>query len=97
MDTLHVIIDFNVHLCPEQRSDQPSSTTEHIPADIWGKPRKGKYTDVRHYLEDRKKGDPEFKEFCLKHSLREICSYLTDLFGWDVDEHSLGANLNRNR
>ena len=67
------------------------------PKDIWGIPKKGKYNQVREYIEDRKKGDPDFKEFCRQHSLREICSYLTDEFGWDVDEHSLGANLNRNR
>lgn len=67
------------------------------PKDIWGIPQKGKYNQVREYIKDRKKGDPEFKEYCQNHSLREICAYLTDEFGWDVDEHSLGANLNRNR
>jgi len=72
--------------------DKPKS-----PKDIWGIPQKGKYNQVREYIKDRKKGDPEFKEYCMSHSLREICAYLTEEFGWDVDEHSLGANLNRNR
>ena len=76
--------------------DEPKNASKS-PKDIWGIPSKGKYNQVRKYIEDRQKGDPEFKEFCLRHSLREICTYLTDEFGWDVDEHSLGANMNRNR
>ena len=79
---------------PEPEKPQPEPKS---PKDIWGIPSKGKYNQVRKYIEDRQKGDPEFKEFCLRHSLREICTYLTDEFGWDVDEHSLGANMNRNR
>ena len=78
-----------------QPIDEPQ--TSKSPKDIWGIPQKGKYNQVRKYIEDRKQGDPEFKEYCMRHSLREICSYLTDEFGWFVDEHSLGANLNRNR
>lgn len=76
---------------------QPEPQPAKSPKDIWGIPQKGKYNQVREYIEDRKKGDPQFKEYCKQHSLREICAYLTDEFGWFVDEHSLGANLNRNR
>ena len=65
------------------------------PTDVWGKPKEGKYSEVRRYIEERKKGDPEFKQFCHDHSLRDLCTRLTREFGWFVDEHSLGANLNR--
>ena len=79
---------------PEQEEAKPAHKS---PKDIWGVPQKGKYNQVREYIKDRKKGDPQFKEFCQGHSLREICSYLTDEFGWFVDEHSLGASINRHR
>lgn len=78
---------------PVEEHTQPAKT----PKDIWGIPQKGKYNQVREYIEERKKGDPEFREFYKGHSLREICTYLTNEFGWFVDEHSLGANINRNR
>jgi len=78
-------------ITPEPEETMPAKS----PKDIWGVPRKGKYNEVREYIEDRKKGDPQFREFCKNHSLREICAYLTNEFGWDVDEHSLGANINR--
>jgi len=83
--------DEQVMTVEEETSEKPETT------DIWGKPRKGKYSEVRRYLEERKKGDPAFKEFCRTHSLRDICTYLSKQFGWFVDEHSLGANINRNR
>lgn len=60
-------------------------------------PRKGKYTEVRRYIEERCKFDQEFKTFVENHSRVELCMRLTDEFGWDVDEHALGVNMNRNR
>ncbi len=81
---------------PEPAEPEPQPEPKS-PKDIWGIPQKGKYNQVREYMKARKKGDPEFRKYCQNHSLREICAYLTDEFGWDVDEHSLGANLNRNR
>lgn len=65
--------------------------------DILGIPRENKYTEVRRYIEERKRFDPEFSNYCRDHSLRSLCERLTKEFGWFVDEHSLGANLNRNR
>lgn len=85
---------------PEPQAQEPADEPEPQPQpaeDIWGIPRKGKYTEVRRYIDERKKGDPQFKDFCRNHSLRDLCAFLTEQFGWDVDEHSLGANLNRNR
>ena len=60
-------------------------------------PREGKYSEVRLYIEQRKRHDAEFKRYCQEHTLRNLCGRLSREFGWFVDEHSLGANLNRNR
>ena len=60
-------------------------------------PREGKYTEVRRYIEERKRFDAEFKNYCAEHSLRDLCHRLTNEFGWFVDENSLQKNLNRNR
>ena len=60
-------------------------------------PEKNKYSQVRIYIRERCRFDEEFKKFCQERSLRDLCARLTDEFGWFVDEHSLGANLNRNR
>ena len=65
--------------------------------DILGIPHEGKYTEVRRYIEERKRFDEEFKTYCNNQTLRDLCNRLTKEFGWFVDEHSLGANLNRNR
>ena len=60
-------------------------------------PAEGKYTEVRRYIEERQLNDPDFKIFCETHSRVELCQRLTDEFGWVVDDHSLGRNINRNR
>ena len=60
-------------------------------------PQEGKYTEVRKYIEERKRFDEEFKTYCLHHSLRDLCMRLSKEFGWFVDENSLQKNLNRNR
>ena len=58
-------------------------------------PQERKYSQVREYIKERKKYDPEFKQFCDTHSLRDLCTKLTREFGWFVDENSLSQNLNR--
>ena len=65
--------------------------------DILPIPRKGKYTEVRRYIEERCKFDEEFRDYVAHHSRVELCMRLTDEFGWDVDDHHLGVNMNRNR
>lgn len=60
-------------------------------------PKEGKYTKVREYIKERSRFDAEFKTFVQERSLRDLCSRLTKEFGWFVDEHSLGSNLNRHR
>ena len=60
-------------------------------------PQPNKYTQVRMYIKERQKYDEEFRKFYHTHTLRDFCSALSKLFGWHVDENSLGKNLNRNR
>lgn len=60
-------------------------------------PQPNKYTQVRIYINERQKYDEEFRNFYHTHTLRDFCSALSKLFGWHVDENSLGKNLNRNR
>jgi hypothetical protein len=59
-------------------------------------PQKGKYSEVRKYIEERKRSDEEFKQFCQYNSRRALCERLSKEFGWFVDEHSLGVNISRN-
>ena len=60
-------------------------------------PMEGKYSKVREYIKERSRFDAEFKTFVKDRSLRDLCTRLTKEFGWYVDEHSLGSNLNRHR
>ena len=77
---------------------EPVDTTKETSAEeLLGIPHKNKYTEVRKYIEERKRFDEEFKTFCVNHSLRDLCDRLTNEFGWLVDENSLQRNINRNR
>ena len=58
-------------------------------------PREGDYNGVRLYIEERKKYDEQFKDYCLRHNRKELCSFLTKEFGWFVDDKSLGRNIQR--
>ena len=80
------------------QSDIPSSpASDNRPEDILPIPKEGKYTKVREYIKERSRFDAEFKTFVQERSLRDLCSRLTKEFGWFVDEHSLGSNMNRHR
>ena len=59
-------------------------------------PREGDYNGVRLYIEERKKYDEQFKDYCLRHNRKELCSLLTKEFGWFVDDKSLGKNISWN-
>jgi hypothetical protein len=61
------------------------------------RPQKGRYNEVREYIEQRKKQDEVFKQYCLSHTRKELCERLSDEFGWEVDDHTLGVNLGRNK
>ena len=75
-----------------QPNDEPTAPNDILPI-----PHEGKYSEVRRYIEERKRFDEEFKSFCNNRSLRDLCGRLTEEFGWFVDENSLQKNLNRNR
>lgn len=86
------------HVHTNHPDAQPPHEVEDVAYEsVLDTPQEGKYTQVRIYIEERKRFDEEFKKFCAEHSLRDLCNRLTREFGWFVDEHSLGANLNRNR
>lgn len=60
-------------------------------------PKEGDYNAVREYIVLRKKYDKDFRVYWDSHTLKQNSIFLTEEFGWVVDEHSLGANLNRHR
>ena len=81
-------------------TNTPNAPTPHEVEDVAFEsvldiPHEGKYTEVRRYIEERKRFDAEFKRYCAEHSLRDLCNRLTNEFGWFVDENSLQRNLNR--
>lgn len=61
------------------------------------RPKEGNYNGVREYIEERKKIDDVFKEYCKSHSRKDLCARLSDEFGWFVDPHHLGVNEGRNK
>lgn len=88
--------------CPQQIEDvtparkeqkQPKKEQAYTPQI----PKENDYNAVREYVTERKKYDSEFRQSWENHTLKQNCIYLTKEFGWIVDEHSLGANLNRHR
>ena len=83
----------NIYATAEPKQEaQPTMPDNCIPI-----PADGKYTEVRRYIEERKLNDPDFKTYCDTHSRTELCQRLSREFGWVVDDHSLGRNINRNR
>jgi len=76
----------------DEQPKQESSVDDILPI-----PPKGKYTKVREYITERCRYDKEFKNYVDTHTRVDLCKRLTDEFGWDVDEHHLGVNMNRNR
>ena len=90
------------HACPSQVEDitptqkEPEcSKKEHAYAPPI--PKENDYNAVREYITERKKYDPEFRQNWENRTLKQNCISLSEEFGWIVDEHSLGANLNRHR
>lgn len=59
-------------------------------------PQKGNYNAVRIYVEERIAQDIIFKEYWNLHKWQEKADYLSSIFGWQIDEHSLMVNWNRN-
>ena len=100
---MHVIVDVNVRFVKESRSESKSSSTSPSPSSTTVDnytppiPRKGDYNAVREYVEERKKYDPVFLQYCKTHNRTELCNRLSDEFGWIVRVESYGKNVNRNR
>lgn len=83
---------------PQPAPDEHFVEAEDIESEpILPIPQKNKYTQVRTYIKERCRFDEEFKDFVDSHSRVELCKRLTNEFGWDVDEHHLGVNMNRHR
>ena len=86
-----------------EANEQPAQpdryeTAEEIESEpILAIPQKNKYTQVRQYINERCRFDAEFKEFVENHSRVDLCKRLSNEFGWFVDEHHLGVNMNRHR
>ena len=59
-------------------------------------PREGDYNAVREYVEERKKYDSVFLQYCKTHNRTQLCNRLTEEFGWEVKVDSYGKNVNRN-
>ena len=60
-------------------------------------PQPNKYTQVREYIRERCLFDEEFKNYVDSHTRVDLCQRLSKEFGWFVDEHHLGVNMNRHR
>lgn len=60
-------------------------------------PQKDKYSQLRIYINERCRFDEEFKAFVDNHSRVDLCQRLSKEFGWFVDDHKLGVNINRHR
>lgn len=81
----------------EQNTSEPKQTySEKEQVYTPPVPREGDYNGVRLYIEERKKYDEQFKDFCTHHTRKELCTFLTKEFGWFVDDKSLGRNIQRN-
>ena len=103
------VVNFYENTAPNAKKEQaqPANVEEITPANETAPkkeqayatpiPKENDYNEVRLYIQERKKYDPEFCAYWQNHTLKQNCLYLSKIFGWVVDEHSLGANLNRHR
>jgi len=103
------VVNFYENTAPNAKKEQaqPANVEEITPVEETAPkkeqaytppiPREGDYNGVRMYIEERKKYDEQFKDFCLRHNRKELCFLLTKEFGWFVDDKSLGKNISRNR
>ena len=77
----------------------PPASDQNVSEDTYQPPipKENDYNAVREYIAERKKYDEDFRIYWDSHNLKENCVYPTREFGWIVDDHSLGTNLNRHR
>lgn len=81
--------DFSSEIPTREESPKEKPYTPPIP-------REGDYNGVRLYIDERKRYDESFKDYCSHHNRKELCVLLTKEFGWFVDDKSLGKNISRN-
>lgn len=81
----------------ETKQEKVEPTAQPSVNDILPIPHEGKYSEVRRYIEERKRFDEEFKTFVETHSRVALCKRLSTEFGWTIDHYALGRNINRNR
>ena len=81
--------EFNSDITTREESPKEKPYTPPIP-------RESDYNGVRLYIEERKRYDESFKDYCSHHNRKELCILLTKEFGWFVDDKSLGRNIQRN-
>ena len=60
-------------------------------------PKENDYNAVREYVQLRLQKDEDFKHHWNPLKWSERAEYLTKIFGWLVDTHSLNTNFNRHR
>lgn len=58
-------------------------------------PRERDYQGVVEYIEMKTQRDKFFAVYRRTHSMVELCVILTEVFGWDVSDHSLGERIRR--
>ena len=56
-----------------------------------------RYSAVREYIKERSRYDHEFKNYVELVTRTELCQQLSAMFGWVVNENSLGKNMRRER
>lgn len=56
-------------------------------------PPERNYVEVRTYVIERCKYDPDFKNYFRLHKMTDFCEQLTLLFGWFVDPNALGKRM----
>lgn len=86
-----------IYLTPN--AGKETETNDHVDAPYQPPiPKEGEgYNAVREYIAERRKYDENFRIYWDSHNLKQNCEFLTKEFGWIVDDHSLGTNLNRHR
>ena len=58
-------------------------------------PEEGDYNGVREYVKQRKEKDEVFKNYCMNHSRKQLCTRLSEEFGWELDVKSYARNVQR--
>lgn len=82
----------------EQQLSNPKTQQVLYPDNITSIPSekaRNRYTLTSQYIADRCQYDEAFKQYYQDNPLNIFCQQLTYIFGWLVDDNSLGKNINR--